>query len=493
MAGTRKIIAGLAVLVAGLWLRTDALGQAAGAETCYLDGWRNPLRCYRLPIESEPEAPQLAVMVAPAVNNSGEEPLYLLAGGPGQAASDLAPLLNAFEPVNRERDIVMVDRRGAGRSGAFRCGIEDQRSLDLDAFARKLADCYLDRAEFAESLSSRQTVEDLEMVRSRLGHERIALWGGSWGTRTALLYQQWHPQSVSELVLDAVAPIDTKVFLTARAAEDALQALQRDCANDPACARLGNWRAQLDALLESWDQGGRPVLSDPLTGQPLTEPMARWEFANAIRTVLYDPRAAAQLPFAITEAHSGNLQPLVGLSGLFVKSTESMSMGLTFSVACAEELNRISADEIAADSDGTFLGTAFLDLFQHGCRGWPVKEKPYAAPEPRAQPVLLISGEADPITPPRYADEALGYLADKQHLVVASGGHINSPRGCIPELIARFLAQPAEELDSTCTREISRPPFMVASYGPDIGGTAGNPVKEPGTGGRHDSGEEAGE
>ena len=437
------------------------------AETCYLDGWGNALRCYRISVPDGAHEQKLAVMVAPALNDSGNAPMYLLAGGPGQAASDLVPLLGAFSKLNRQRDIVMVDRRGGGLSGAFECGLEAEMPASLEEFAGLLADCYRQRPEFAETLNSRRTVEDLELVRETLGHEQIVLWGGSWGTRTALLYQQWHPEAISALVLDAVAPIETKVFLSAQAAEQALQQLQNACAEDRSCAAFGDWRGDLDRLLAEWEQGDAR-LADPLTGKPVERKVPRWEVANAIRAALYDPAAAAQLPYAIHQAARGNLLPLSGLSSLFLPAADTMSMGLTFSVACAEELNRISPAEIAGDSRNTFLGTGFIDLFRSGCAVWPVRPKPYSAPEPRDQPVLLISGSADPITPPGYADTRLDYLTHKQHLVVKGGGHINSRRGCIPDLIASFLDNPGEALDSQCVDEIRRPPFMAGAFGPAL-------------------------
>lgn len=476
MLGTGRLWCVLTLVFGGVLMGPAKAQTVPAGERCYLDGWSSALRCYRVPVgaagrgDASGSVPGgLAVMVAPAVSDSGRDPLYLLAGGPGQAASELAPLLNAFRKVNRERAIVMVDRRGAGRSGAFRCGFERQMPSDLQQFSRRLADCYLQRADFAESLSSRQTVEDLERVRRYLGHDRIALWGGSWGTRTALLYQQWHPQSLSALVLDAVAPIDSKVFLAAGAAEQALQELARDCADDPECARFGDWKGDLNRLLDGWSDAQARAFPDPLTGVPAAEPVPRWMLANAVRAALYEPAAAAQLPYAIHQASRGNYLPLSGLTGLFINTADSMAMGLTFSVACAEALNRISADEVARDSADTFLGTAFYDLFHSGCRAWPVTAKPYSEPEPRDHPVLLISGAADPITPPVYAERQLGYLSNRQHLIVAGGGHINSRRGCIPDLIARFLNRPAEPLDKTCVADIARPPFMVDAFGPALG------------------------
>lgn len=437
----------------------------AESQTCYLDGWSESLRCYQITVD---EGVDLAVMVAPAVNGGQHEPLYMLAGGPGQAASQLAKLLNPLRKLNRERDIVFVDRRGAGKSDAFDCGMDEDMPVQLQEFVDQLAACYQDSPQRPKSLNSRQTVEDLETVRKALGHHKISLWGGSWGTRTALLYQQWYPESLQSLVLDGVAPIETKVFLTAKAAEASLQALVDACAEDSVCADFGDWRSELDTLLATWTPQQAAAFPDPFTGLPGKDPVEAWMLAGAVRTALYDPGAAAQLPYAIQQARSGNMRPLSGIFGLFAQLEGSMAMGLTFSVACAEEVNRMSAGEIAADSADTFIGDTFVRTFLQGCKRWPVAPRPYDKPEPRNHPVLLISGTADPITPPVYADSQLDYLTDKQHLVVAGGGHINSARGCIPELIREFLDTPDATLDQSCVADIQRPPFMAAAYGPAL-------------------------
>ena len=435
------------------------------SKVCYLDGWSEALRCYQIAVD---ENIALAVMVAPAINSGQREPLYMLAGGPGQAASQLAKLLNPLRTLNRERDIVLVDRRGAGKSDAFDCGMDETMTVQIQEFVEQLASCYRATPERAGTLNSWQTVEDLETVRKALGHAKISLWGGSWGTRTALLYQQWYPQSLQSLVLDGVAPIETKVFLTAKAAEASLQALELACAEDPVCAEFGDWRSELDTLLNTWTPEQAAAFPDPFTGVPGDDPVEAWMLASAVRTVLYDPAAAAQLPYAVQQARRGNLLPLSGIFGLFAKLEGSMAMGLTFSVACAEEVNRMSPDEIAADSANTFIGDTFVRTFTEGCKRWPVAPRPYAKPDPRDHPVLLISGTADPITPPVYAESALDYLSHKQHVVVTGGGHINSARGCIPALIRKFLDAPDTSLDQSCVADIQRPPFMAAAYGPAL-------------------------
>lgn len=447
-----------------------AEATAPASETCYADGWSESLRCYRIPVgaDSTDDQVTLSVLVAPAVNGGQHEPLYLLAGGPGQAASDLVRLLNPLRKLNRGRDIVMVDRRGGGRSDAFDCGFGAEIPNNIELMTAQLAACYINAGERPLTINSRQTVEDLESVRRALGHERISLWGGSWGTRTALLYQQWYPNALQSLVLDGVAPIDTKVFLAASAAESALRELEQACSEDPVCTGFGNWRSQLDNLLANWSHAQASNFPDPFTGRPAEEPVETWMLAGAVRTALYDPAAAAQLPYAVSEASRGNYAPLSGILGLFADMEGAMSLGLTYSVACAEEMNRIDAADIARDADGTFIGDMFIRIFVEGCKVWPVPPRPYDTPEPRDHPVLLISGTADPITPPEYADEQLAYLPNQQHLVVQGGGHINSPRGCVPDLILQFLDQPGAPLDDGCIADIRRPPFAAGAFGPAL-------------------------
>ncbi|WP_233998641.1 alpha/beta fold hydrolase [Microbulbifer pacificus] len=461
----------LAVAVGGVGSARAESGHSSAvnlaSESCYADGWSESLRCYRVPVGDDGEV-ALSVLVAPAVNGGQHEPLYLLAGGPGQAASDLVRLLNPLRKLNRGRDIVMVDRRGGGRSNAFDCGLGTDVPSDIEAFVAKLAVCRVNSGERPLTINSRQTVDDLETVRRALGHSRISLWGGSWGTRTALLYQQWYPQSLQSLVLDGVAPIETKVFLAASAAESALVELQQACSGDPVCARFGDWRAQLDALLANWTEEQARNFPDPLTGKTVEEPIEAWMLAGAVRTALYDPGAAAQLPFAVDQASRGNYTPLSGIVGLFAEMEGAMSMGLTFSVACAEEMNRISAQDISSDAAGTFIGDGFIRVFTEGCKVWPVPEQRYEVPLPRHHPVLLISGSADPITPPKYAEEKLAYLENPQHLIVQGGGHINSMRGCIPDLILAFLDDPQATLDQECLADIHRPPFTAGNYGPAL-------------------------
>src|SRR6202034_1689614 len=93
-------------------------------------------RCGVLQVAENPAQPSgrtigLHVAVVPALSRrSHAAPLFLLAGGPGQAASDLyVSYAGAFARVNRNHDIVLLDQRGTGRSEALFCDYpEDWRA-----------------------------------------------------------------------------------------------------------------------------------------------------------------------------------------------------------------------------------------------------------------------------------------------------------------------------------------------------------------------------
>jgi pimeloyl-ACP methyl ester carboxylesterase len=85
-------------------------------------------RCGVLQVAENPQEPSgrtigLHVAVVPALNRRAHSaPLFLLAGGPGQAASDLyVSYAGAFARVNRNHDIVLLDQRGTGQSEPLDC------------------------------------------------------------------------------------------------------------------------------------------------------------------------------------------------------------------------------------------------------------------------------------------------------------------------------------------------------------------------------------
>ena len=154
-----------------------------------------------------PEDPQvtggrtidLAVTVLPATGPEGThapDPIFALHGGPGAAASFLAPLFAGI-PARDRRDIVLVDQRGTGASNGMACTVDDAGEWLLLGlrFEMNPAGC----PEFDADPTLYTTpiaMDDLDRVRAAMGYERVNLWGGSYGARAALVYMRRHPERV---------------------------------------------------------------------------------------------------------------------------------------------------------------------------------------------------------------------------------------------------------------------------------------------------------
>jgi pimeloyl-ACP methyl ester carboxylesterase len=111
-----------------------------------------------------------------------------------------------------------------------------------------------------------------------------------------------------------------------------------------------------------------------------------------------------------------------------------------------------------------------FDTRMRPCEFWPKGDIPasYRDPVKSDKPVLLLSGEADPVTPPAWAEETAKHLSKSRHLVVPGAGHGVSATGCVPRLIEQFLkdADPAQ-LDASCVQKQHRPPFFTTYSGPE--------------------------
>jgi pimeloyl-ACP methyl ester carboxylesterase len=479
-----------AVLLAlGACVAALAAGGCARASTaarlplapCHLDGLPQDVLCGTYEVFEDRAAGaerRLAIQVSvlPALRRTAEpDPLFILAGGPGQGARSYAGLAaGAFRDVRRARDIVLVDLRGTGGSHPLAC---DPPADDLHMLLAQAA--ALDPARCLEALdadprfyTTAHAVADLDEVRAALGYERINLWGGSFGTRTALVYVRQFPGRVQAVVLDGAAPFELRFPLwTAADAQRALDLLIADCAGDDACRRaFPELRRDLDALFRTLDERPASVeLRHPRTGAFERVVVGRDAVAAALRLFLYLPSHARLVPAVVAEASRGRFEPMAALlmEG-FAWSTDTMALGLTLSVICSEDLLRIAPSDIAPAVEQTFLGRSQLDEWSRLCRGWPRGTLPPDLDRPVVLPVpaLVLSGALDPVTPPRWGDVMAGHFAHSLHVIVPRAGHNASFTGCVPDLIAEFLrAGSAGDLDASCAASTNRPPFVVRMQG----------------------------
>lgn len=494
------LIAGLAL--AGLFGLTVAPAQAAeqraGLQPCRLSGVEHEAWCGVVSRPFDPDRPQglridVHFALLPALaRNRKRDPVFFFAGGPGQSAIDLAgPVSRMLSRLSYRRDLVFIDQRGTGRSAPLRCAAEAPTrpladSASTEALVARMADCrqtlqkllHGDLRQYTTGLA----VRDVEAVRVALEVELVNLVGVSYGTRAVLEYMRQFPGSVRRAVLDGVAPPDM-VLPTAFSTDNqaALDAALAACEGDARCrARYPTLRADWQSLLAGLPKS--VSVSHPVTGVLERVTVTRDGVLGMVRAPLYVPALAAALPLAISEAARGRFEPLLGLSLATAGNNRSgaIAEGMHFSVVCAEDLPRQTGPGGEPGFDfGQDFGQAFAKTYARVCADWPRGKVPdafYGIPPARSA-TLVLSGAADPATPPRHAERVVQALGGQaRHVVVPQAGHGVLGIACLRDAVYRFIdaddAGQALQVDADCARALPRPPaFIPVSAGAAAGST----------------------
>ena len=472
---TRRVLLGAIVAVALTACRpgNDAVAQL---DSCRIPGVDREVRCGSVTMPEDPDQPQgptitVRFAVVPAVaRNKQPDPVFVLAGGPGQAATRSArQMLPVLNEANARRDIVLIDQRGTGGSHPLECKVEEtslgatfEQSQQIERLNACLKEMRGDLRQYATWIA----VRDFDAVRARIGAVQVNLWGGSYGTRAALEYMRQFPQHVRTVVLDGVAPPDMVLPVSfALDADAALAGLVETCARDERChQRYPDMGKRVEELLAQADRGVAIEVSHPLTGIPESLRLDRRVLSSLLRVPLYAPQLSAVLPYALVQAAHGDYTPLVALSAAVAGGiNENFAAGMHFAVICAEDMPRVtSADRSRVAA--TRFGGAFLDVYAQACRGVPVRPVPpafYEIPSSEA-PVLVLSGGLDPATPPRHGARAAERLGNARHVVSPYLGHIVSTNGCAPTQIARFVRDASfDRLDADCLTRLPAATFFL--------------------------------
>lgn len=446
---------------------------------CHLEGFREEVLCgiLRVPENRATRTGRtidLKVAVIPALRpESAPDPLFVFAGGPGQGARRYAPFAqSAFGEVRRKRDIVLIDQRGTGDSNPLGCDFGDPLTfLETDG-ALDTAPCLRKLKGDPRFYTTEPAMDDIDDVRAALGYEKINVWGGSYGTRAALVYARRHPERVRSVVIDGAAPFEITLPLhNAWGAQRAMDRLLADCAAEPTCrAAFPRLREELGEVLDRLERGPvRASLRHPRTGQPLELTLSRSTFGSGLRGMLYSPTYSSLIPHIVHAAAQGDFGPLAALSiETAAWSTETMSLGMTLSVLCAEDVPRITDEQAEREVRGTYLGSSEIDAWRRMCSAWPRGPLPADVDRvrPLQVPTLILSGDLDPVTPPRWGEVMKKHFSNALHVVVPGAGHNTSTTGCVPDLIAGFIGQASVAgLDASCVRKVRRPPFVIDPSG----------------------------
>ncbi len=267
------------------------------------------------------------------------------------------------------------------------------------------------------------------------------------------------------LVLDGVVPNSLMLGADfARNLDDALTAQFARCTAEPACRdAFGNPRQTLYELRDALRANPHQVsFRDPQSYRSVKQRLNEEALASVVRLFAYTPATAALLPLSIDAAAHGDVGPLLGQAKLLSGDLlDSMDGGMQSSVICAEDADGLTVRPQDAD---TILGTRMVEALQAVCKAWPHGERPanFHAPLKTDKPVLLLSGQYDPVTPPRYGDEVLEGVRHARHLVLRGQGHNVIGAGCTPLLVKRFIEDlRPETLDASCLDRLQPTPIFI--------------------------------
>lgn len=465
-----------------------ALAAQVALTPCTIEGVPGQAQCGSYKVWENRDARQgrqidLSIIVLSALEpNKQADPFFMLQGGPGDAPSFNARFYSrAFRGIRTTRDIVLVDLRGTGKSGALTCPElarpDADGNFDSDLLSVRAVRACRARLEKTADLGLYTTeiaVDDLEEVRQALGYGPINVYGTSYGSRVAQVYMRKYPKSLRAVAMKGiVAPSMAMPETHAPAGEAAWRALVARCQNDANCRRtFPTLDADFRQVLTRLDQDAPVLTQSASASRPAAAiQITRGLFAEAFRNVLYTPEGSARAPQQVKQLLAGDDRLLAetALAGRTILGGDRLAAGFFLSVTCTEDIPFLSKDADAM-ATGTFGGNYRLQQQRAACKEWP-RGSVTGAHQQRvtsAVPTLLISGELDPVTPPSGGDEVVRHLSRGRHVVIRNNGHpIGNAEKCIGLMIGEFLDRASVEgLVIGCAASNPAPPFLLSGKTP---------------------------
>jgi pimeloyl-ACP methyl ester carboxylesterase len=418
----------------------------------------------------------LNIVVLPALSaKPSADPVFMIAGGPGQGAASVVKIAGDYLiKLRRERDLVFIDQRGTGESNLLSCA----PATASDGMARyftegvnieNLRQCRseLEKKANLTLYTTAIAMDDLDEVRSALGYDKINVLGGSYGTYAGFVYLRQHPTSVRTAILEGVTTPDSKILLPfAKGVEHSLERMFSDCAADKDCnTAFPNLRAEFKELVAKIEK--QPAVFEStnlINGKREQVTLSRNILSEQIRTFLYIPIYWRWLPLLIHEMNANNFGPFASLAHANVAGlVGQLAGGMSLSVMCAEDVPFITEEEIKSNTSGTFYGDYRVRTSIKSCEQWPRAKVAASFIEPVKSdaPILMITGDLDPVAPSWLAAGASRFLPNSRHVTIHNTGH-HFRFECVDNLIVEFLAKgTAKGLDDSCAKAIERPPFMT--------------------------------
>ncbi|RZA19656.1 MAG: alpha/beta fold hydrolase [Proteobacteria bacterium] len=390
-------------------------------------------------------------------SKKSKSPLVLLAGGPGQSASEgFIPLPPMIQDLSREYDLIFFNPRGTTGKSKLKCPspetIDLKRITDRTYMADEAKSCL-------KSLGSRfnlsdfgtdASLADLDKIREELGYEKLSFYGVSYGTRLALRYAALYPDRTDKMVLEGVLPPHAFIGQDTYALEPVLKRLSTRCSEAVPCAKAyGDVYESYQKLRSDFAKPRTLDANHPRTGKKTAITLDINMIDGMLLQLLYTEFDQTLIPAILHQASGGNLNPLIASSFSAVRSP--FYEGLYFAIACTEDAPFFDSTKLDARTE------EFLDI----CLSYPFKPSSAKIHDPvrGPWPTLLLSGELDPVTPPELIKSLKTDLTNAKHFVIPNKGHNVFYLRCVGNQIKEFFLD--RKSDRNCEEQKQPLPFYI--------------------------------
>lgn len=414
----------------------------------------------------------LSVVIAKSAQQPAlPDPVIYISGGPGEPLTVYAAF-QAQHPYAAQRDLILVDQRGTGRSEPDLCRDLNRRLLDdsiavladgTEDAAVRLRATYsscrdeavrrgIDLADFG----TRTTAEDIDQVRQALGIKRWNVYGESYGTTVAMTLMALHPDTLRSVVLDSVYPPDP-MPLQSSIVDAARAAFVAACAQDNTCAAAtpdlaGLYQDTLRLLAQKpLNVAVPPRMQMPNDSVRITASL----FKEIATRLLYYPTYYPTLPAFIRRVHDGETQGVASLLVALKAAASTQNIGAHVAVECRDRPHyREPRPNGAGISD---------DPLNHGvCRDWAELGPQPLIPQGTSVPTLVLGGQFDPAAGPALGRDVAERIGPAAHWIEFAGiGHnVRHFSACGARIVFDFIGNPDKAPDVACTSRM--PPIFAA-------------------------------
>ncbi|MFN8373367.1 MAG: alpha/beta hydrolase [Anaerolineae bacterium] len=415
------------------------------------------------------------------------DPIVYLIGGPGGSAleNQSVSFNERYRPFVDSRDYIIFDQRGAQHSTPsldcdglvpqyYDWAAQGMNNEELaNAQAEALLACEQDLLNAGINVAAYQSAEnaaDVADLRLALGYDEWNLFGVSYGARLALTVMRDHPEGVRSVVLDSVYAPQVDLFMeygTNTAA--AFEHLFASCAADEACA------AAYPTLRDDFY-----FIVQTLNNEPLlitaTHPISHMDFSvyvtgemmvEAVFGMMYRRDDIPYIPYLIDDTMNYGEELLTIAAENFVDTPFAVSEGLYYSVSCSEETPFTDWDTAYANLEAmpeAIRVTTYLPFIRQVCDGWTIHQPDAIENEPVVSdiPTLVLNGDFDPITPPRWAEQTASTLSSAHFYLFPGTGHgVVRSTDCGANIMQAFLDDPQSPPDTSCIDNLGEPEWVL--------------------------------